>query len=131
MKTTRILAISVLVLVVGLPAGVAKAVGDARPTVSIDDGAEWLDVRYDDAYFVIDCYMDSNGDTWLLCWDYVLDDVVCLEIVQRRGDAILDDVFCRATGNKEISIGGGGGGPTESISVSQPGGGSTGPTRAK
>jgi len=41
------------------------------------DGAEWLDDRYDDeGYFVIDCYMDSNGDTWLLLWDWLDDSTV-------------------------------------------------------
>ena len=61
MKTTKMLAILVLALVVGLPAGVAKA----------DDGAEWLDVRYDDeAYCLLDCYMDGKGNLWMLWWNW-------------------------------------------------------------
>ena len=60
-----------------------------------------------EVYLVIDCYVDHNGDTWVLCWDYVLEDVVCLEIIDPwRMEEVIDKFF-----------------------VSQPGGGATGPTR--
>ena len=49
---------------------------------------------YYDAYFVIDCYLDSNGDTWLLLWDYILDDVVC-----EVSDVLYRDVVADVAGN--------------------------------
>jgi len=63
MKTTRILAISILaVVVVGLPAGVEAKGG--------------TDLGYDDeAYCLIDCYTDSCGRFWVRYWDW---DNLCL-----------------------------------------------------
>ena len=77
MKTRRILAISILaVVVVGLPAGVAKADEDPRPTISTVGGSAGSYDSYDDAYFVIDCYVDGNGNTWVLLWDSFDDSTV-------------------------------------------------------
>ena len=35
---------------------------------------------YDDAYFVIDCYLDSNGDTWLLLWNWMDDSTLLVPL---------------------------------------------------
>jgi len=91
MKTTRILAISVLVLVVGFPAGV-------------------------EAYGNVEKYwaLDSDDDTWLLLWEW-LDGGAR---VGGGGGVPSESVSVGGGGGvptESISVGGGGGVPTESV----------------
>jgi len=55
---------------------------------------------YDDAYFVIDCYLGSNGDAWILWWD-CLDGTAGWEIVAATAG--------RYDVNENTEKGGGGG----------------------
>ena len=52
---------------------------------------------YDDAYFVIDCYQDGNGNTWVLLWDMFDDSTrwvvvwrVPTQLVSNAGPGSLD-----------------------------------------
>ena len=47
---------------------------------------------YDDAYFVIDCYLDGYGNTWVLLWDPFDDTTVFVPLrlgLNSRRDSLL------------------------------------------
>ena len=47
---------------------------------------------HDDAYFVIDCYLDGNGNTWVLLWDS-FDDSTRWFVVWRGSTLPVPDCF--------------------------------------
>ena len=82
--------------------GISPSYSKASPTLS--------EARYyDEAYVMIDCFVDRNGDTWILWWD-------CLYGTTEWEVVAAVDTFRQIDGISTVSIGGGGGGtPTESI----------------